>query len=44
MVIKMNKRQHLKRFDEESVITMLLSQEVLRKEWDNKADERWNEL
>ncbi|MBI2668773.1 hypothetical protein HYX14_02940 [Candidatus Woesearchaeota archaeon] len=26
----------------ESVLTMLASEEVLKKEWDNEADERWN--
>ena len=28
----------------ESVLTMLASEEVLKKEWDNKADERWNNV
>ena len=28
--------------DEESLVTMLLSEETLKKDWDNKYDERWN--
>ncbi len=27
---------------EESISTMLLSEETLKKDWDNKYDERWN--
>ena len=27
---------------EESVGTMMLSEEALKKDWDNKYDERWN--
>ncbi|MBI2145629.1 hypothetical protein HYU18_04910 [Candidatus Woesearchaeota archaeon] len=28
----------------ESVLTMLASEAVLKKDWDNKADERWNNV
>ena len=28
----------------ETILTMLASEEVLKKDWDNEADERWNEL
>lgn len=28
--------------EEESIGTMLLSEEALKKDWDNKYDERWN--
>lgn len=28
--------------EEESIGTMLLSQETFKKDWDNKYDERWN--
>ena len=28
----------------ESILTMLASEEVLKKEWDNKADERWDNV
>lgn len=28
----------------ESILTMLASEEVLKKEWDNKADERWDDV
>ena len=27
---------------EESIVAMLLSLETLKKDWDNKYDERWN--
>ena len=30
--------------DNESILTMLASEEVLKKEWDNKEDERWNDV
>ena len=26
----------------ESIMTMLASEEVLKKDWDNELDERWN--
>jgi len=28
----------------ESVLTMFASEEVLRKDWDNELDERWNNV
>ena len=28
----------------ESIMTMLASEEVLKKDWDNKLDERWNNV
>ena len=28
----------------ESIFTMLASQDILKREWDNDADERWNEI
>lgn len=28
----------------EGILTMLASEEVLKKDWDNVADERWNEI
>ncbi len=27
---------------QENILTMLASEDVLKKEWDNQADERWN--
>lgn len=30
--------------NKESILTMLASEDVLKKEWDNEADERWNTL
>jgi len=32
------------RKDKESILTMLASEDVLKKDWDNKADERWNRV
>ncbi len=34
----------LKKGNVESIFTMLASEEVLKKEWDNEADERWNNV
>lgn len=28
----------------ESILTMLASEDVLKKEWNNKKDERWNDV
>jgi hypothetical protein len=28
----------------ENISTMLASEEVLKKDWDNKKDERWNDV
>ncbi len=28
--------------EQESILTMLASEDVLKKDWDNEADERWN--
>lgn len=30
--------------DKEGIFTMLASEEVLKKEWENEADERWNNV
>ena len=30
--------------EEERIMTMLASEEILKKDWDNKLDERWNFL
>lgn len=30
--------------ESESILTMLASEEALKKDWDNKADERWNNV
>ena len=34
----------LEKVPQESFLTALASEEVLKKEWDNEADERWNAL
>lgn len=28
--------------DKDSLLTMLASEEVLKEEWDNESDEKWN--
>lgn len=28
----------------ESILTMLASEEILKREWNNKSDERWNDV
>lgn len=30
--------------DKEGILTMLASEDILKKEWDNEADERWNNI
>jgi hypothetical protein len=30
--------------DKDSILTMLASEEVLKKDWDNEQDERWNNV
>ena len=30
--------------DQESILTMLVSEDVLRQDWENEADERWNSV
>ena len=34
----------IERIPKESLLTTLASEEVLRKDWDNTADERWNDV
>ena len=33
-----------KHSNNESILTMLASEEVLKKEWDNKLDDRWDNV
>ena len=33
-----------KELNKESIFTMLASEEVLRSDWDNELDERWNNV
>ncbi len=33
-----------KRKDKESILTMLASEDSLKKDWDNKLDDRWNHV
>jgi predicted CopG family antitoxin len=41
-IIEMEKIKGI--MENESVMNMLASQEVLKKEWDNELDERWNNV
>jgi predicted CopG family antitoxin len=41
-IIEMEKIKGI--MENESVMNMLASQEVLKKEWDNELDERWNDV
>lgn len=34
----------LEKNEKESLLTMLASEEVLKKDWDNELDERWNNV
>lgn len=31
-------------YNSESIMTMLASEEVFKKDWDNELDERWNDV
>ena len=33
-----------KKSNKESILTMLASEDVLKRDWDNEEDERWNNL
>ena len=33
-----------KNTDKEGILTMLASEEILKKDWDNKTDERWDNI
>lgn len=30
--------------NKESILTLLASEQILKKDWDNKLDERWNDV
>ena len=34
----------MKKLNKESAFTMLASQEVLKRDWDDKLDERWDDV
>lgn len=46
MIIKrINELESLnKNKDKENILTMLASEEVLKKDWDNQEDEAWNNV
>lgn len=33
-----------KNLEKENILTMLASEKVLKKDWDNEEDERWNDV
>jgi hypothetical protein len=43
-----NRIEELQKLDKhpknESIMTMFASEDVLKKDWDNEADERWNDV
>ncbi len=41
---RINELEKIEKEDDEGVLTMLASEKVLKKEWDNEYDERWNHL
>ncbi|MEK6858581.1 MAG: hypothetical protein AABX53_01560 [Nanoarchaeota archaeon] len=41
---RLNELEKIEKEDDEGVLTMLASEKVLKKEWDNEYDERWNHL
>lgn len=41
---KINNANPLYQLIEESLSTMLASEEVLKKDWDNKYDKRWDNI
>ncbi len=41
---RLNSLDTLKKQDKESILTMVASENVLKKDWDNALDERWNNV
>ena len=41
---RLNNLDRLKKHDKESILTMVASEDVLNKDWDNELDERWNNV
>ncbi len=41
---RLEELEKINKIDEESIFTMLASEEVLKKDWDNELDERWNNV
>ena len=42
---RLDELDHLEaRPDKESILTVLASEAVLKKDWENKSDERWNNV
>ena len=41
---RLNNLDKLKKHDKESILTMVASESVLKKDWDNELDERWNNV
>ncbi len=41
---RLNNLDKLKKYDKESILTMVASENVLKKDWDNELDERWNNV
>ena len=41
---RLNNLDKLKKDDKESILIMVASENVLKKDWDNELDERWNDV
>ena len=41
---RLEELEKINKIDEESIFTMLASEQVLKKDWDNELDERWNNV
>ena len=41
---RLEELEKLDKEEKESILSMLASEQVLKKEWDNKHDERWNNV
>lgn len=44
IVTRLDELDSLDKGHKETILTMLASEDVLKKEWDNAADERWNHV
>ena len=41
---RLGELESIKAMDSESILTMLASEKVLKKDWDNKLDDRWDNV
>jgi len=41
---RLEELEKIKHKEKDGIISMLVSEEVLKKDWDNKPDERWDKV